>query len=61
MEEKYVVERNELDFIEKIGSGQFGVVLKAQYRNRKIVAVKKMKAGSSEDEINFNKEAEFMM
>jgi serine/threonine protein kinase len=50
-----------LDFIEKIGSGQFGVVLKAQYRNRKTVAVKKMKAGSTEDEINFNKEAEFMM
>ena len=75
--------RSELEFIEKIGSGQFGVsflwiselmvsinylfsyskkvVLKAEYRKRKLVAVKKMKPGSKEDEMNFNREAEFMM
>jgi hypothetical protein len=37
------------------------VVLKAEYKNRRIVAVKKMKPGSKEDEMNFNREAEFMM
>ncbi len=50
-----------MEFIEKIGSGQFGVVLKAEYKKRKLVAVKKMKPGSNEDEMNFNREAEFMM
>jgi hypothetical protein len=37
------------------------VVIKAEYKRRKIVAVKKMKPGSKDDEINFNREAEFMM
>jgi serine/threonine protein kinase len=36
-------------------------VLKAEYKQRKVVAVKKMKPGSKEDEINFSREAEFMM
>jgi hypothetical protein len=36
-------------------------VLKAEYKAHKTVAVKKMKPGSIDDEINFNKEAEFMM
>ena len=37
------------------------IVLKAEYKTSKIVAVKKMKPGSKEDEFNFSKEAEFMM
>jgi hypothetical protein len=37
------------------------VVLKAEYKQRKLVAVKKMKPGSKEDEMNFKREAEFMM
>ena len=36
-------------------------MLKAEYKQRKVVAVKKMKPGSKEDEINFSREAEFMM
>jgi serine/threonine protein kinase len=56
-----MIKREELEFIEKIGSGQFGVVLKAEYKKRKLVAVKKMKPGSKEDEMNFNREADFMM
>ncbi len=35
--------------------------MKAEYRQRKMVAVKKMKPGSKEDEMNFKREAEFMM
>jgi hypothetical protein len=59
--EKFTIERKDIEFFEKIGSGQFGVVIKAEYKQRKVVAVKKMKPGSKEDEMNFNREAEFMM
>lgn len=60
-EEKFTIDRRDIEFFEKIGSGQFGVVLKAEYRQKKMVAVKKMKPGSKEDEVNFRREAEFMM
>lgn len=59
--EKFIIDRKDIEFHEKIGSGQFGIVLKAEYKQRKTVAVKKMKPGSKEDEMNFNREAEFMM
>ena len=36
-------------------------MLKAEYKQKKMVAVKKMKPGSKEDEMNFRREAEFMM
>ena len=35
--------------------------MKAEYKKRKTVAVKKMKPGSKDDELNFTREAEFMM
>ena len=59
--DKFEIDRKDIEFHEKIGSGQFGVVLKAEFKKRKIVAVKKMKPGSKEDEMNFNREADFMM
>lgn len=35
--------------------------MKAEYKQRRVVAIKKMKPGSKEDEMNFNREAEFMI